>query len=140
MNLKGQFRPWLGLKNDRPINAEYGPIQVGGFGQGLAVNYLRGKKYQIEAENFRTRQGEIDIIVSQDSQVIFVEVKTRLSERFGLPEEAVSESKLEKMRLTALQYLEQKQINHDNYRFDIVAIVIDKANKKANIRHYKNIE
>lgn len=114
--------------------------KIGSFGQKLAVDYLCGKDFKLEAENFRTRQGEIDIIVSQAGQLIFVEVKTRLSDRFGLPEEAVSESKLEKMRLTAMQYLEQNQLNTDNFRFDIVAIVIDKANKKAIIRHYKNIE
>jgi putative endonuclease len=114
--------------------------QVGSFGQKLAVDFLRQRKYQIEAENFRTRQGEIDIIALRDGQVIFVEVKTRLSDRFGLPEEAVSASKLEKMRLTAYKYLKENGVNHDNFRFDIVAIVIDKADKKANIRHYKNIE
>ena len=114
--------------------------QIGSFGQKLAADFLRRKKYQIEAENFRTRQGEIDIIATQDGQLVFVEVKTRLSNRFGLPEEAVSQSKLEKMQQTALKYLKQQQINHDNYRFDIVAIEIDKAQKKAAIRHYKNIE
>ena len=140
MNVKGKIRPWLGSKNDRLINGESRSRQVGIFGQKLAADFLRQKKYQIEAENFRAREGEIDIIAAKDGQLVFVEVKTRLSNRFGLPEEAVSESKLEKMRQTALKYLELKQLNHDNYRFDIVAIEIDKAQKKAIIRHYKNIE
>jgi putative endonuclease len=114
--------------------------EIGNFGQKLAADFLRQKQYQIEAENFRTRQGEIDLIASKDGQLAFVEVKTRLSSRFGLPEEAVSAGKLAKMRLTALTYMKQQAINHDNYRFDIVAIEIDKSNKKAVIRHYKNIE
>lgn len=114
--------------------------QIGCYGQQLAVEYLGRKKYQIKAENFRAPQGEIDIIADHDGQLVFVEVKTRLSEKYCLPEEAVSERKREKMMQTALNYLEQQQVNHDNYRFDIVAIVIDKANKKAVIRHHKNIE
>jgi putative endonuclease len=114
--------------------------KIGAFGQELAANYLRQKGYQIQTENFRSHEGEIDIIANNDEQLVFVEVKTRLSDRYGLPEQAVSESKLEKMTQTALRYLEQKQINNDNYRFDIVAIEIDKILKKAKIRHYKNIE
>ena len=114
--------------------------EIGIFGQKLAVDFLRRQGYQLKAENFRTRQGEIDIVAIKDGQIVFVEVKTRLSERFGLPEEAVSSGKLEKMRLTAFKYLEQNQENTDNFRFDIVAIVIDKIEKKAIIRHYKNIE
>jgi len=114
--------------------------QKGIFGQKIAAGFLQRQGYKIETENFRSREGEIDLIAAKDGQIVFVEVKTRLSNSFGLPEEAVSASKLSKMQLTALKYMKQQEINHDNYRFDIVAIEIDKAQKKAKIRHYKNIE
>jgi putative endonuclease len=113
---------------------------VGIFGQKLAVDYLRQKQYQILAENYSTRGGEIDIIAQKDGQIIFVEVKTRLSRKYGLPEEAVSESKRQKMEQTAFKYLAENNVKEENFRFDILAIEIDKANKKALIRHHKNIE
>ena len=141
MNHKGRVRPRLDFANDKPLlTGESWSRRVGVYGQKLAVDFLVRNHYKIETENFRTRQGEIDIIASQDGQVVFVEVKARLSNRFGLPEEAVTEGKLAKMNLAALKYLEEQKLNTDNFRFDIVAIEIDKAQKKAKIRHYKNIE
>jgi len=113
--------------------------EIGKFGQNLAAEFLRKRNYQILEQNFFTRLGEIDLVCSHNGQLVFVEVKTRLSNQFGLPEEAVSAAKKEKMYQAALQYLEKEKVNHDNFRFDIVAIEIDKANKKAIIRHHKNI-
>lgn len=111
----------------------------GSYGQGLAAVFLQQRKYRLIGQNYYTRLGEIDLIAEQDGQIVFVEVKTRLSRRFGLPEEAVSDRKKAKMRQSAWQYIEKEQINHDNYRFDIIAIEIDKDNKKALIRHHKNV-
>jgi len=113
--------------------------KIGIFGQRLAISYLKSKDYEFLAENFRSNEGEIDIIAQKDGQICFIEVKTRLSRKYGLPEESVSEKKEEKMKQTAFKYLEKQQINHDDYRFDLIAIEIDKKQKKAFIRHYKNI-
>ncbi|MCX6745254.1 MAG: YraN family protein [Candidatus Parcubacteria bacterium] len=114
-------------------------IKIGSFGQQLAADFLKQRNYQIVAQNYYTRLGEIDLIAIKDGQLIFVEVKTRLSEKFGLPEEAVTDRKKEKMYQTALQYLEKEKVNHDNFRFDILAVMIDRYGKKAVIRHHKNI-
>lgn len=114
--------------------------KIGEFGQKIAADYLISKGYQLLDQNFFTRQGELDLIAGKEGQLIFIEVKTRLSRKFGLAEEAVSEQKIEKMRQTAHKYLAEKQINSDNFRFDIIAVEIDEDNKKANIRHHKNIE
>lgn len=114
-------------------------IKIGSFGQQLAADFLKQRNYQIVAQNYYTRLGEIDLIAIKDGQLIFVEVKTRLSEKFGLPEEAVTDRKKEKMYQTALQYLEKEKVNHDNFRFDIIAVQINKVKKSAIIRHHKNI-
>jgi putative endonuclease len=114
-------------------------IKIGKFGQALAAEFLRKRSYKILTENFYTRFGEIDLIVEREGQLVFVEVKTRLSSEFGLPEEALTKEKKEKMKEAVLDYLAKNQINHDNYRFDLVAIEIDEQNKKAKIRHYKNV-
>jgi len=113
--------------------------QIGDFGQQLAADFLLGRGYKILTKNYFARAGEIDLIAEKDGQVVFVEVKTRLSDKFGLPEEAVDNKKREKMHLAGLKYLEEKQIENDNFRFDIVAVEIDKKSKKAVIRHHKGI-
>jgi len=114
-------------------------LRIGDYGQKLAVDFLTKRKYKILGEKFFTKDGEIDLIAEQNGQLIFIEVKTRLSDKFGLPEEAVDRQKKEKMSEAGLQYLAEKQIGHDNYRFDCIAIEIDKKNKKAVIRHHKGI-
>ncbi|MDD5341659.1 MAG: YraN family protein [Patescibacteria group bacterium] len=114
-------------------------IKIGKFGQDLAAEFLLKRNYRILGHNFFSRLGEIDLVAENDGQLVFVEVKTRLSDRFGLPEEALTKLKLEKIRETALEYLVKNKINHENYRFDLIAVEIDKKNKVAKIRHYKNV-
>jgi len=114
-------------------------LQIGDFGQKLAANYLQKKGYDILAEKYFAKVGEIDLIVQKNGQIIFVEVKTRLSNKFGLPEEAIDEFKKEKLYAAGLKYLEEVQIKNENFRWDCVAIEIDKANKIAKIRHHKGI-
>ncbi len=113
--------------------------KIGNFGQHIAVRFLIKRNYKIIDENFYTREGEIDIIAKNDNQIVFIEVKTRLSNKYGLPEEAVNQNKKEKIRQSGLKYFELKQFNHDNFRIDCIAIEIDKFKKIAKIRHHKNI-
>ena len=61
--------------------------KIGKFGQQIAGQFLQKRGYEILAENFHSRKGEIDLVVEKDGQLVFVEVKTRLSDKFGLPEE-----------------------------------------------------
>jgi putative endonuclease len=115
-------------------------IKIGKFGQSLAVQFLIKRNYQILTQNYFCKQGEIDIVAKQDEQIIFTEVKTRLSRNYGLPEESVNAQKIEKLDLAAMHYLESQKVETDNYRFDLIAVEIDKDNKKAQIRQHKGIE
>ncbi len=114
-------------------------IKIGKFGQDLSAEFLQKRGYKIICENFYTRLGELDLIAEQDKQIIFIEVKTRLGHNFGFPEEALNMDKAKKMKEAALEYLTKNNINSDNYRFDLVAVEINKKEKKAQIRHYKNV-
>lgn len=114
-------------------------IKIGNFGQNLAKDYLLKRGYQICGENFRVLEGELDLIAAKDKQLVFIEVKTRLSNKYGLPDEAVDGHKLRKMQEAALKYMTNQGFNSDNYRYDLVAVLVDKNEKKAIIRHYKNI-
>lgn len=67
--------------------------QRGKIGEDMATEYLNKKGYKILERNFECRQGEIDIIALDKDEIVFVEVKTRTSKKYGLAAEAVDENK-----------------------------------------------
>lgn len=87
----------------------------------MAAKYLISCGYEILETNYRCRFGEIDLIVSNEKYLVFVEVKTRKSGRFGLPAEYVTASKRQKIILTAQQYMVEKRID-PFCRFDVIEI------------------
>jgi putative endonuclease len=72
----------------------------GNLGEEFALKLLFNKGYKIVSRNYHSRFGEIDIIALDKDTLVFVEVKTRWSERYGKPEESVTATKLNKIRLT----------------------------------------
>ena len=107
---------------------------LGERGEELAKSYLENLSYKILATNWRKRKFEIDIIAIDNDEIVFVEVKTRSSTHFGLPEEAVTTKKQEHLINGADCYIQENEIDLE-CRFDIVAIVLDK--KGAEVKHIK---
>jgi|SRR3989344_5665662 len=97
----------------------------GAWGEEYAAKLLTGKGYRIVEKNFRCMLGEIDIVAIDNDTLVFVEVKTRWSRKFGLPEEAVNERKLYKIRRVADFYLLQNKSALKKQRIDVVAIQIE---------------
>lgn len=93
----------------------------GAWGEQLAANYLRKKKYKVVATNYRCRYGEIDLVVSNRSHLVFVEVKLRKSAEFARASEHVDKFKQTKIRTTAEYYLSTNPTNLQP-RFDVVEI------------------
>ena len=87
----------------------------------MAGEYLRKKRYKIVAVNFRTRYGEIDLIVSDRKYLVFVEVKLRKSDNFARASEFVDFYKQQKLRTTAEIYLSQYPTELQP-RFDVIEI------------------
>jgi putative endonuclease len=139
MNIKNKIRPCLNSSQNKTVKTSQRSRQVGGYGQNLAKDFLQQRGYEVLTENYYTRSGEIDLICQKNSQIIFIEVKTRSSNNYGIPEEAISKIKKEKLRKTALYYLQEQTIVNENWRIDSVAVEISKINKIAQIRHHKNI-
>lgn len=110
--------------------------KLGNRGEKIAAKFLRKQGYQIIEKNYRSRLGEIDIVAKEDESVVFVEVKTRCSTHFGLPEEALSYDKRRRLSKLALGYLAHRRIKDTNCRFDVVSILMD--NNRAN--HVKLIK
>lgn len=101
---------------------------LGAFGEGLACEYLISLGYRVLERNFSCRAGEIDIIAVQGDAVVFIEVKTRSSEKYGLPSEAVSATKQRRMVKTALYYLQSNRLLDYMCRFDVIEIIVDEEN------------
>lgn len=98
---------------------------LGVQGEMLAKQFLIEKGYQILAQNYTTKIGEIDIIVKIKDIIVFVEVKDRQTKRFGMPREAVTPYKQNKIRKVAMQYLVAKHLTNSKVRFDCVEILGD---------------
>jgi len=112
----GQAETKAGTKSDTNTGAN-----VGAWGEAVAQEYLRHKGYRILAANFRTRFGEIDIIARDAQYIVFVEVKTRRSCAFGLPREAVTWRKQQKILLAAQEWLQQNPLPLQP-RFDVIEV------------------
>jgi len=108
---------------------------IGKWGEQAAADWLQERHYEIIARNIRTPHGEIDIIAQQSEITIFVEVKTRTSSSFGLPEESVSLRKQEHMIAAAEHYAAEHEINH--WQIDVIAVE-GKPGRKPVITHFEN--
>ncbi len=113
-------------------------IQLGKLGEQIAGKYLQNKGYQIIARNYSTRQGEIDLICQKDKVIHFIEVKTRTNQKFGWPEEAVTDQKLEKIIMASEKYCQEYDLNSE-WQIDIISILINQKIRIAELRHLKNI-
>jgi len=113
------------------------PYELGEAGEEAALRYLISKKYKILARGFRLFRGEIDIIARDKKMLVFVEVKTRTRENFGLPEEFVNPSKQRQIRKIAQGFLTQNDMEDVECRFDVLALI--RTGKNAyEINHIKN--
>lgn len=102
--------------------------KIGAFGESLACEYLIKNGYRILKRNYSCRAGEIDIIAMQGDNVVFIEVKTRSSGRYGMPSEAVSAAKQQKIVRTALHYMQSNRLLDYMCRFDVIEIIVDEDN------------
>ncbi|MEH0153978.1 YraN family protein [Limibacter armeniacum] len=110
-------------------------IKTGIHGEQLATAYLAAKGYEILEQNYRTGRMEVDIIACDKQFLVFVEVKTRSSSKFGFPEASVKESKKQHIRQAAEAYL-SKSPTQLFLRFDIVSVML--RNGKHEITHFKD--
>jgi putative endonuclease len=122
----------------RKNNAITSKRKIGDYGEEIAKNFFKKQGYKIVKQNFTNRMGEIDLITKEKDQIVFVEVKTRTNQNFGYPEEAIDSRKQNKIIRTALNYLFEKKIVSENYRFDVISIEIDQSTQRVKIKHIKN--
>lgn len=113
--------------------------QLGVWGESTAEQYLKDNGIQIIHKNFRTRYGEIDLIAKENETFLFVEVKTRQSERFGFPEDAVTDAKLDRMEIVISEFFEQFDLGDIDWRIDIISIIRNPRTEKFELNWIKNV-
>lgn len=105
---------------------------LGKKGEALACKYLKKQRYKILHTNYKTSAGEADIVCRDGDEIVFVEVKTRTSDAFGTPAEAVTAKKRERYIRIAQCYWKKTE-KEPNARFDVIEVWAD-----GKIEHLKN--
>lgn len=111
---------------------------LGAFGEEYAAARLRKSGYRILERNVRFRSGEIDIVAEEKGAIVFVEVRTRRSDRFGPPEESVTDQKAHRLIELGEQYLQTRRMRERPWRIDLVALEVDSRGAVTRFDLYKN--
>lgn len=110
--------------------------RLGRWGEQTAADYLQKIGYALIEKNARAAHGEIDLVTRLAGVTVFVEVKTRSSQNFGLPEAAVSPRKLANMRAAAEAYAAEHEIDH--WQLDVLAVE-GAPGLPTHIEHFENV-
>ena len=111
----------------------------GDWGEQIAVDFLISVGFEIKVRNYKTKQGEIDLIVAGEGMIIAVEVKTRSNHQFGYPEEAITPKKLATIYGVFHTWLSENQLLDQPTRIDAIAITLTDPDPITNIIPQPNI-
>jgi putative endonuclease len=113
-------------------------LETGTLGEKTAEDFLKREGYKIVLRNFKTKYSEIDLIVKKDNFLVFVEVRTRIGDNFGLPEETINKEKKQRLKRGAVAFISFNSWKGP-FRIDAICIVLDNTHKVVQFNHYKNI-
>ncbi len=111
-------------------------------GEAIAKDYLLNDGYNLLEMNYRNKIGEIDLIMTQKDILVFTEVKLKIGDRYGFPEEMINRRKLCQIRKVAESFLYFKpdiSLKFRKYRIDAICIVLNELNRVERISHYQNL-
>ncbi|MBE6054830.1 MAG: YraN family protein [Clostridium sartagoforme] len=112
--------------------------EIGNYGENLALNYIKKQNYKFLCSNFRSREGEIDLIFKDSEVIVFIEVKSRYNYHFGLPREAVTYFKQKQIINISKYFLYKYKLFNYNCRYDVLEIYFNKKDNKYLIEHIKD--
>lgn len=112
---------------------------IGKIGEDLAKDYLEKKDYIFICCNYSTKLGEIDIIVSKDHKLHFIEVKTRISLHQGKPYEAVTRTKIRHLMSAAQIYLLKNKVKDCKLSLDVVSIWLNPDYSVRELLFFENV-
>jgi putative endonuclease len=97
---------------------------LGQRGEDLVARWYETGGYEILDRNWRRREGELDLILGRGRTVVFCEVKTRTSNRFGAPVEAITRVKQQRIRTLAARWLAERRLGGRDLRFDVASVMV----------------
>jgi len=112
---------------------------LGKYGEDLAVRYLEGAGLTVLERNWRCPLGELDVIARDGARLVVCEVKTRRSNDYGGPFEAVTPRKVRRMRQLVVRWLDEQQIHVPEIRFDVIGI-LQPLTGAPTIHHLRGVE
>lgn len=113
--------------------------ELGRWGEEQAGQYLMRRGLTLLERNVRTPYGELDLVMRDAEGLVFVEVKTRTSLEYGLPEEAVTAHKADHLSASAEWYAQQHPDLPAHWRVDVVAVSVLKYEKSVEIEWFENV-
>ena len=108
---------------------------LGAFGERVAAAHLEATGYRIRERNFRTREGEIDIIAERGETLVFVEVRTRRGDALGTAAESVTASKAARIIATAQAYAQAAENCPADQRIDVIALSLAADGRVLSLEH-----
>jgi putative endonuclease len=97
-------------------------LDIGHDGESIAAAWYESQGFHVLDRNWRTRTGELDVVVCRDDLVVFCEVKTRTTRRFGSGADAVGWEKQRRVRALAVEWLQQSTQHYSDIRFDVADV------------------
>lgn len=112
--------------------------KLGNWGELVAATYLEAHGYTVLARQWRCERGEIDLVVRDGDEWVFVEVRTRRGESAGTPEASITPKKAQRLLQLAQEYLLAHQLEDVNWRIDLMAIQLDESGKLVRCDHLRH--
>ena len=112
---------------------------LGRWGESLAASFLEAQGYIVLDRNARTPYGELDLVTRLDQVTVFIEVKTRTSAKYGLPEESITQKKRNHLMASALAYLQDHPDLDGDWRVDVISIERTNPLNSPTITQFKNV-
>jgi len=113
--------------------------ELGARGEAIALRHLEAKGYRIRQRNWHAAGGELDLVAQDGDTIVIVEVKTRSGRSYGLPEDAMTQTKRRRLLRAAWTYLEQNNLLESTWRVDVIAIEVARGGAIGRVDHYQNV-
>lgn len=104
---------------------------LGREGETIAATLYRREGFRVVERNFRCRSGEIDLVARSGNLLVFCEVKTRRTDRWGEPSEAVRWDKQARLRRLAAEWMAARRPGPVDVRFDVVSVIVSASGTKV---------
>ena len=128
---------WIKFPAIRQSLSEMPKDRLARVGEDAAAHYLTSKGYTILHRNIRFPEGELDFVAKWEKTLVFIEVKTRVTEKFGQPYQFVSDKKQRRQVVMASRFVSICRLQTVPVRFDVVSVVLP-PEKPPKIEHIEN--